>query len=196
MFSNAKTQSDDIAFSGKYSSKCQPLQPYGIAFHIAGISPQSTFYVGIRRYGNDENACLLITGNRGFYQEISLASSSQRGWDLLEEYFTLPEGAEDDSLVFSAYYKGKSGVAYFDDLTVEKEFDQTPTSIPNDFPLLEIDVASSNWNQILQQRSKALQKGILLEENEEEEEEEVIVTATRISRTIANTPTRTEVIYS
>jgi iron complex outermembrane receptor protein len=35
---------------------------------------------------------------------------------------------------------------------------------------------------------------ILLEENEEEEEEEVIVTATRISRTIANTPTRTEVI--
>ena len=35
---------------------------------------------------------------------------------------------------------------------------------------------------------------ILMEENEEEEEEEVIVTATRISRTIANTPTRTEVI--
>ena len=34
---------------------------------------------------------------------------------------------------------------------------------------------------------------ILMEENEEEEEE-VIVTATRISRTIANTPTRTEVI--
>ena len=36
---------------------------------------------------------------------------------------------------------------------------------------------------------------ILMEEDEEEEgEEEVIVTATRISRTIANTPTRTEVI--
>lgn len=173
LFSNAKTQSDDIAFSGKYSSKCQPLQSYGMAFHISGVSPQSTFYVGIRRYGNDENACLLITGNRGFYQEISLASSSQRGWDLLEEYFTLPEGAEDDSLVFSAHYKGKSGVAYFDDLTVEKEFDQTPASIPNDFPLLEIDVPSSSWNQILQQRSKALQKGILLEENEKPVEMEL-----------------------
>ena len=36
---------------------------------------------------------------------------------------------------------------------------------------------------------------ILMDEgDEEEEEEEVIVTATRISRTIANTPTRTEVI--
>lgn len=35
---------------------------------------------------------------------------------------------------------------------------------------------------------------IELEEAEEEEEEEVIVTATRTSRTIANTPTRTEVI--
>ncbi|MFZ9207322.1 MAG: carboxypeptidase-like regulatory domain-containing protein [Sediminibacterium sp.] len=35
---------------------------------------------------------------------------------------------------------------------------------------------------------------ILMDEGDEEEEEEVIVTATRISRTIANTPIRTEVI--
>lgn len=37
-------------------------------------------------------------------------------------------------------------------------------------------------------------KVIVLEEAEEEEEEEVVVTATRTSRTIANLPTRTEVI--
>ena len=35
---------------------------------------------------------------------------------------------------------------------------------------------------------------VFMDESDEEEEEEVIVTATRISRTIANTPTRTEVI--
>lgn len=167
LFSNAKTQSSAIAFSGKFSSECSPQQPYGMAFHTSGISPRSTFYVALRRYGNDENACILITGNRGYYREIQLASSSQRGWDLLEEYFTLPEGAEDDSLVFSAYYKGKIGKAYFDDLLVEKVVEQENQPLSDKIPVLQIDIANSDWNSILHQRTRALEKGILLEENEQ-----------------------------
>jgi CotH kinase protein len=168
-FSNGKTQSDEFAHSGKYSSKL--LKGDGWVFgmtYVMDAEPGDRFKISVWRKkvkkGSNDYLVFSSKDGSGFYKrEKEIVRSEKNGWGLITMFVRVPDSYLKKEIIIYACSEGKDEV-FFDDLKIEK-LDSFPESIakPAFLPRhINIEISEKNYKKLEQIRQEALENGLLI----------------------------------
>lgn len=167
-FKNGKTQSSEMAFSGKYSSKTGMADglTFGISVDLSDFIAGESYKVSVWRFeeGKSNSGILVAAGNKGsdFYQSAKVpVDRKESGWEKLQLSFNIPEKTEKDlkSINIHVYSPGNRTV-YFDDLKIELISDD-PTTYAG-IPELGLEIKTKGLKKIAEKRKQALNAGLLV----------------------------------
>ncbi len=163
LFNNARTQSSQQSYSGKYSSFVDGTNKYGIGYTIKNPDKNVRYIASVRRLANNgTKSAIVIQGKpaKGFYKQESTSKSvDENGWELLTVDMSIPDTSDINELSVYTYCMQKGGDAYFDDLQIE-------IVRSNDNGLDRLDelhlyLDNQGYRKINSKREEALRKGIL-----------------------------------
>lgn len=175
IFDNAKSQSDEFARTGEYSSKTDGANKYGMLYQLMGAKVAERYKVEVWRHGNKLAQSFLVVSmadanGDGFYlQEGRAVEVDEDEWERLEISFAIPPDYEGQAI--KIYVFGGDTPVYFDDMRIERLREGKETYL---------SVADSNLNQVLhmklddkamrkleQRRRRALNTGIYFAEEDD-----------------------------
>jgi len=164
MFGNGQTQSDEMAFAGKYSCKLTPANRSGMAYTDEYVNIGDVFEVSVWRFGDSTSSVLCANGDWGFYQDTKMSSEKRNGWDLLKLKVMVTGKAENGRISFYPWLPEEDDSVYFDDFSVKKITDKNwpEPVIPSGVELLELKMKSADLDKIKTKRKQALIKGVLI----------------------------------
>lgn len=167
-FFNGKTQSDETAFKGDFSSKVNNGEgfQYGFGIDFENFQVGKTYLASVWRkieYHTGRSTLVIMDKNQNINFEVSESIKEKNGWELLEKTFTIPFQKEIKELKIYVRSDGK-GVFYFDELKiVEKENHNASTNTSTNFQpeILELNISKKGFQKLEQKRKEALQIGVL-----------------------------------
>jgi len=127
VFYNVNTQSNEKAFSGKYSVKLTRDNPYGLSTTLLNVKKGSFFKITAWMYSGDKNCCIVASGKSSdsFYLSDNKNTGKElNGWKQIKLEFLITRDLPDDILNIYLLNGGKKTV-YFDDLTITIFFTNT-----------------------------------------------------------------------
>jgi hypothetical protein len=94
-FFNAKSQSNEEAFAGEFSSKIGTGEgfQYGLGINFNQFHPGRSYLISVwRKIGTKtgKSALVIMDKNKNFYFEIDKSVKEKNGWELLEKKITIP----------------------------------------------------------------------------------------------------------
>ncbi|MFA4851737.1 MAG: DUF2079 domain-containing protein [Bacteroidales bacterium] len=122
LFIEAKNQSREKSFSGKYSVKLTPGNPYGFTTVLKNVKIGSKFNISVWRYSEKNEGLIVASGKStdDFYCTNDLKSiKSQDGWNLIVLNFTVTCNLPDEQLKLYVWNQGKN-IVYFDDFLIQQ----------------------------------------------------------------------------
>lgn len=128
-FSNQFNRIDEKAHSGKYSTKLDFQNPFGMTFELTNVSKNERFNLQAWRSKNDTSIRLVAsaTNSKEFYLNSNKVTQTEDEWAKIEMSFTLPVDLPDHKLKFYVWNNGKSA-GYVDDFSVTRFMQiSTPT---------------------------------------------------------------------
>lgn len=167
-FKSAETQSSDFAFSGDYSVKLDSTNKYGMSFLITDVKANEYFSATVWQKESETPGALIcsVTGESKFVLN-SLENGIyhyENGWMQHNIQFTATNDL--DSVTFFLFVGGKGGVAYFDDLKVER-FSRRPEVLVEDAEILELYVPDSSQMILDDYITKAMKEEIIRDKYKE-----------------------------
>ena len=146
-FFNGKTQSDEAAFKGDFSSKINIGEgfQYGLGIDFKNFQAGKTYLASVwRKIENHsgKSTLVIMDKNQNINFEISESIKAKNGWELLEKKFTIPFQKEIEELKIYVRTDGK-GISYFDELKiVEKENHNAPANTYTSFQpeIIELNI--------------------------------------------------------
>lgn len=172
IFFNGKTQTDEVAFKGEFSSKIEIGDgfQYGFGIDFKNFQAGKTYLASVwRKIENHagQSALVIMDKNQNINFEIFESIKEKNGWELLEKKFTVPFQQEIEELKIYVRSDGK-GVFYFDELKIiEKDSYNLPNQAENNtstnfYPeIVELNISEKGFQKLAQKRKEALQIGIL-----------------------------------
>ncbi len=166
-FGNAKTRSSEVAHSGRYSSKVNQAQPYGITYTIEQPKAKDRYQVSVWRYRKIATPNFLaISGTdklKYYKQQTEFLKKDEQGWELLQTTFTVPNYEGNGNIKIYVYTSGE-GEIFFDDLSIQKISDTNNKNNSNSFnpQKMQLVFKDKAFQKIKQKRSEALQAGFLI----------------------------------
>lgn len=120
---NAKTQSNEKAFKGRFSSKLFHNKMYGMTTIIKDAQFGEGFTVNVWRYGNND-AVIVASGPKEtkFYVKSSkvIKKDTISNWENIELDFSIPETMQNKELKIYLYNPNSETDVYFDNLLIRK----------------------------------------------------------------------------
>lgn len=117
LFQNTDRQSNKESFSGIYSCRLTPQNPYGFTTEISQVKPDDYIKVTAWRKSKNENGVIAIDGGNGFYTADKHVIETKNGWQkIFAEYF-VPPNFESENLKIYVWNTGNDTV-YFDDIEI------------------------------------------------------------------------------
>jgi hypothetical protein len=167
-FFNAKSQSNEEAFAGEFSSKIGTGEgfQYGLGINFNQFHPGRSYLISVwRKIGTKtgKSALVIMDKNKNFYFEIDKSVKEKNGWELLEKKITIPFQKEIKELKIYARSDGRA-VTYFDELKIiEKEDYNSEATISTEFKpeVIELNISDKGFEKLDRKRKNALQVGIL-----------------------------------
>ena len=162
IFGGGSTQSDEVAHTGKYSSKITPgweLQ-YGFSIRLYDLKPGNYYEANVWHYANYLDKAKLVVqgvGKSEFYQSADYPiERSTDNWERFQVVFRVPE----DGIKYIHVYVVNNGqnISFFDDLSIQ------PIPIdPEEFqlPQIHLDLSPADYNFFEAQRTTAIHQGII-----------------------------------
>ena len=89
-FSHGKTQSDHMAYAGKYSAKLHNKQLYGPTYEFEHVYSGDVYEASIWMNNDNGFGTLAFSGSWGFYADQKEPSKTEKGWHLLKHRVTIP----------------------------------------------------------------------------------------------------------
>ena len=168
-FSGGATQSDEEAYSGKYSSKLPKSDHpvYGMSYSMnAEVGEVYKLSVWRKWRKKGAESFLVFSGKDGkdFYKSKSdVFSKNKEGWGQIIMYVKIPESHLHQEVVAYTYSNGAEAV-YFDDMKIEK-LDNLPahaSEILFEAQHIDIEFSEKNFKKLKQKRQEAIQNGLII----------------------------------
>ncbi len=165
-FFNAKTQSNEAAFEGNYSSKINNGEgfQYGFGIDFKDFQAGKTYLASVwRKIENHagKSALVIMDKNQNINFEVFKSVKEKGGWELLEKKFTIPFQKEIKEFKIYVRSDGK-GISYFDELKIiETENTNADTSANFQPEIIELNISDKGLQKLQQKRKEALQIGVL-----------------------------------
>ncbi len=167
-FENSQTQSQEQAFSGRYASKVDTVNPIGFLYRMRSPEVGERYRVSVWRYKmNIEGGTLVVSAanKSDFYKSEDLAVESKNGWEKIEIIFNVPPGKALSHLKIYVTTNTREPV-YFDDLLIQKI--NTPKIInPYNPPVVNLEIGEEWLEQLKKRRADAISTGVLIESEAE-----------------------------
>lgn len=122
LFSNTNTQSEDVAFSGIYSSKLYPGNNYGLTTELKNVKPDDYLEITIwRKSPNGGGVVVADGGEKGIYEAAkNVIQKGKDGWEKIYlEYYVPPNFLADTVKIFA--WNNTPDTIYFDDLEIKHQ---------------------------------------------------------------------------
>lgn len=163
-FQNPGSQSDDFAYSGKYSIKLFPGNPYGLTTDIRNVKPDD--YLHITTWRKSKNGVIAIDGGEGFYYAANeIIEEGENGWHKISAEYFVPPNFNDRKVKIYLWNKGVDTV-YFDDLSiVHRKYKEYPDY--SDVPGLQIHVDERDLTKLGRKRLTAFETTVLVNSDED-----------------------------
>ncbi|MCG6186601.1 right-handed parallel beta-helix repeat-containing protein [Maribellus maritimus] len=164
-FQNVETQSDDFAYSGKYSSKLFPGRPYGLTVDIENVKADDYIQVTAWRKSKNDGGVVVIDGGNGFYQAGKHVLEEQNGWQkIFVEYFVPPNFYSGKVKIF--VWNNSPDTVYFDDMEIllqnKKDYPEY-----KDEESVNLYIDSNGLDKLQQKRITAFEKTMLVSSDED-----------------------------
>ncbi|QGY43247.1 hypothetical protein GM418_06115 [Maribellus comscasis] len=164
-FQNVETQSDDFAYSGKYSSKLFPGRPYGLTVDIENVKADDYIQVTAWRKSKNDGGVVVIDGGNGFYQAGKHVLEEQNGWQkIFVEYFVPPNFYSGKVKIF--VWNNSSDTVYFDDLQIVLSNRKNYPEYTGENSLL-MYVEDTDFEKLKQKRHEAFETTLLFNSDED-----------------------------
>lgn len=121
---NGATRSAEYARSGKYSSKLDQKEPYGLTCFLSEVQKNEHYTISIWRYDNGNNkAGLVVSSNNSekYYTFQAEPVEKSGNWQKLVIDLVVPEACVNEDIKIYGWNPDGTVPAYFDDLTIERK---------------------------------------------------------------------------
>lgn len=170
LFDNIKSQSNEAARTGKFSSKTTKEANFGLTYILPQAQAGDRYRASIWRQGNKLARSFLVvsiadTGEYQLYQQMGQAIEvDEQEWEKLEIVFEVPQNYRQKPIKIYVY--GGEMPIYFDDMEIEK---LTPQKIANDTTVarLHVRITDAGMLHLEQRRQAALNRGIYFAEDDD-----------------------------
>ncbi|MBR9923167.1 MAG: hypothetical protein GYB31_20245 [Bacteroidetes bacterium] len=163
-FSKGDTQSDKVAYEGRYSCRVKDGEgsQFGFGYKLKDVEPGVLYRVEVWRHNSAKVPSYLTVHEdreNGLYiSEGDPLMRRKDGWELLEIYFRTHE---EEVSTYSIYvFSGGQRPVYFDNLLIEKVPLSEAAKEP--FPELHFNIGPDGFRKIEDKRNKALASGLLV----------------------------------
>jgi len=167
-FTNASTQSDEEAHTGRFSSKIDKDSKYGFSFEEPNPIPGAKYKATVWTKRDDRTPRNLVAASPHgeFYKYSDIpVTKKDNGWEKLELYFQVPYGKQLEKLSIYAY-KPHGTIVYFDDLLIERIKDTTTYKAFN-AQQLTLSIPEKGMNKLAEKRKTGMRQGILINSDED-----------------------------
>ncbi len=163
-FNGIDSQSDEYAFSGKYSSKVsagEGLQ-FGFSYKLMEFQPGDWYVASVWRYKPSGGMGFLVVMGEGeteFYKAVEIPVEERNGWEKLQINFKVPVFKKMDNYNFYVYSDGARDI-YFDDLSIEKT-NIFSAELQEKIPEIDLIIDDAAIKKLQQKRNEAFIAGLL-----------------------------------
>ncbi|MDC0189579.1 CotH kinase family protein, partial [Flavobacteriales bacterium] len=163
--------SSDEAYEGKYSCKLDKNQKFGMEKTIYDIVPGETVKVSVFRKSiiSNNTGYLVISAVNHDYEQIlyerinnSFSGTDENGWENITFDIQIPKNSLKvlELKVYVYLGENKKETVYFDNLSIEREFNKL-TSINYNKEPISIQMADIHYNKLFAMRDTALIQGVI-----------------------------------
>lgn len=168
-FKGGHLQSNEYAFSGKYSCKVPKGEgtKYGFSYML-DTAPGAYYTVSVWRFHPEAGAysrlALQSENDSQYWESIVPVEHRENGWSRLEVRILVPESEKNLRLNVYVYTDGQHPV-FFDDLRIER----TDLTAAEGFEaeVLNLQIEQRHLVKLTEKRAEALQKGLLMSNNDD-----------------------------
>ena len=168
IFNGGGTQSKDKARGGNHSSKLTPKNLYGMTYVMEYPNAGDRYTASVWRHQSQPGiAMLAVSGSEGsnfYFQDGEAVEKGDDGWEKLQISFVVPTSHTPEQIKIFPYLSAKEGIAYFDDLTIEKLTDASKVA-PFKVPEIKLELSETALLKIERKRQAALHAGLLISED-------------------------------
>lgn len=164
LFGKGESQDDEHSYGGKFSSKVDSVQQYGMGLKIADVKGGSTILVKCWRYNVGGSGSIVVSSPDGETLHAATHRASAygpAGWSLLKLKVRVPEEAEGmEIVVYTRSDLGKT--SWFDDLEVV--YGQGDLDFPLTYegaPEFELIIPSESHAKLQGYRDSAFAAGVI-----------------------------------
>ncbi len=173
-FDNAHTRSNERARSGKYSSKIDPNQSYGVKYELKKFSIGDKVCASIWKWSSIANEGILSAqGNDGtdFFVQSKEVVEIKDDWEKIQLCFEIPDNSLLTTIKIFPYNLGKEATIYFDDLEIKNQTQKQQSLISelSEFKQLDLYIDNSGMRKLSEIRDEALRYGILVNNDKYED---------------------------
>lgn len=165
-FSGGQSKSEEQAYSGRFSAKCDPKNIYGPTLIIENINSGDIVEASVWQQSDEGFGGLVFQGTWGnYFKARNQAEKVRNGWEQIQLIDTIPLGVENGTLKVYPSVTAKSGTVYFDDIKVRHIKRQVKQSWSDDGyngPELKLEVEERSLAKLKLKRSEAFQQGNLI----------------------------------
>lgn len=167
-FSGGQTQSDEQARTGKFSSKLDSTNQYGINLKLTNLIAGRTYKAQVWQYTKTDTKGLIAVSAKNpddyYVYSQRTVETDNNWWQRTELVFTVPTDKKINELSVYLFIhdKDKNGVVYFDDFNVAS-VQSIDNFSPNDFQAerFHIQIDKDGEDKINLIKENAFKKGIL-----------------------------------
>ena len=118
-FAYGQTQTDSLAYSGKYACVLNRQNPYGMTIKLANVQRGESIKINAwRKTGGKAQGALIISADSTFYDnQYEEGEVSEDGWQKISKELFIPASLSGKELVIYLYCEGE-GPILFDDFEV------------------------------------------------------------------------------
>lgn len=166
LFKNAKTQSNEKAYSGTYSSKTGLGDglTFGMAFELTNYIAGEVYKITVWRHedikSNSGSIAVKADDVKVLYQSANVPIEiGEKGWEKLQLTFSVPETETPIEHIKIETFSDGNRTVYFDDMRIELIEDNSV--LPN-VPVLNLEIKEKGFQKIKIKRQQAFSDGLLV----------------------------------
>lgn len=165
-FENIDRQSDDVAFSGKYSVKLYPGAPYGMTTELKNVKPDEYIEITAWRKSKNQNGVIALDGGPGFYYAGKhVIEKDENGWERIFLECHIPPNFNSEKFKIYVWNYSQDTV-YFDDFKIViRDLKKYPDF--SDVNGLDMYVDQVYLDTLAQKRIKAFETTVLVNSDED-----------------------------
>jgi len=122
LFEYGITQSNELAWSGIYSSKLNSSHPYGMTITLLKVKTGESFEMEVKYYGIPKEGLIIASGltpDLFYYNENAIIPDKKSEWFNISTGFFVPPEMDGKEMKIYLWYRGNDS-AYFDDFKITR----------------------------------------------------------------------------